>query len=182
MNDSFPETHHHHLLGSQRLSPVPCLWTSAVCGSCGTQGGQPPTIVPAGHRQRPARGERCWETEHALAALLLCHQCFHTHHQGVLMLEYSNCFVVTVAGTFAPTLLHCGNAKCWLRRVLFGVCSWSSTALSSLCSSPQSLTPTTSGTLWAIPQLGMRGSTALWSEQRTAPRQADPATHSTLNI
>lgn len=60
------------------------MWTSAVCGACRAQGGQPPTLMPAGHRQRPARRERCGETEHALAALLLCDHCFHTHHQGAM--------------------------------------------------------------------------------------------------
>lgn len=81
----FSEAHHHHLLGSQRLSSVPCMWTSTVCGACGAQGGQPPTLMPAGHRQCPARGERCGETEHAFAALLLCDHCFHTHDQGALI-------------------------------------------------------------------------------------------------
>lgn len=56
------------------------------------------------------------------------------------------------------------------------------TALSSLCPSPQSLTPTTSGTLSAIPQLGTRGSTAPWRGQKIALRQEGPATHSTWNI
>lgn len=92
---SFPETHHHHLLGSQRLSSVPRLRTGSVCGARGTQGGQPPAPVPAGHRQCPARGEGRGETEHAFTALLLCHQCIHTHHQGEK--TASNCCVVTAA-------------------------------------------------------------------------------------
>lgn len=165
------ETHHYHLLGSPGLSPVPGVWAGAVRGAGGAPGGQPAAPVPAGHRQRPARGERRGEAEHALAALLLCHQCFHTHHQGALILDEQ----------LGGQLLHgprcSGNMqKCW--HVFLGVRS-RSTALSSLCSSPQSLTPTTSGTLSAIPQLEMRGSTAPWRGQRTAPRQADPATRST---
>lgn len=79
----FSEAHHHHLLGSQRLPSLPCMWTSSLRGACGAQGGQPPTLMPARHRQRPARGKRCWETKHALAALLLCHHCFYPHHQGM---------------------------------------------------------------------------------------------------
>lgn len=92
---SLPETHHHHLLGSQRLSSVPGLRTGSVCGARGTQGGQPPASVPAGHRQRPARGEGRGETQHAFTALLLCHQCIHTHHQGEK--TASNCCVATAA-------------------------------------------------------------------------------------
>lgn len=111
VNDCVSETHHHHLLGSQRLSTVPRMWTGAVCGACGAQGGQPPASMPAGHRKRLARGERCGEAEHALAALLLCHHRFHTHHQGAFI-SRSN----SVQAAFLPTLLHCDNAKknCWL--------------------------------------------------------------------
>lgn len=85
VTNCFPETHHHHLLGSQRLSSVPCMWAGAVRGARGAQGRQPPAPLPAGHRQRPARGERRGQTEHALAALLLRHHRFHTHHQGALI-------------------------------------------------------------------------------------------------
>lgn len=163
------ETHHHHLLGSQRLSSVPGLWTSIVCGACGAQGGQPPALVPAGHRQRPARGKGRRQTEHALAAVLLCHQRFHTHHQGALIFDYPLC-----CNSQMPLVTDCDDAEL-LRLAFFWVCCCS-TALSSLCSSPQSLTLTTSVTLSAIPQLGMRGCTAPWSEPRTAPRRADPVT------
>lgn len=69
--------------------------------------------------------------------------------------------------------------KCWL--VFSRGCN-NFTALSSLCSSPQFLTPTTSGTLSATPLLGTRGSTAPWRGQKIVPRQGGLATHSTWNI
>lgn len=149
---SFPETHHHHLLGSQRLSSVPCLRTGSVCGARGTQSGQPPASVPAGHRQRPARGEGRGETEHAFSALLLCHQCVHPHHQGEEILR--NRCVLTA------TAFHCGKAKTPTEDLFSFECAARLQPFSCLCSSPQSLTPTTSVTLSAIPQLGTRGCTA----------------------
>lgn len=103
---SFPETHHHHLLGSQRLSSVPRLRTGSVCGARGTQGGQPPASVPAGHRKRPARGEGRGEAKHALSALLVCHQCIHTNNQGEKIL--SKCCVLN---SYCFSLWSCKNTR-----------------------------------------------------------------------
>lgn len=120
--------------------------------------------------------------EHRVASLqLLCQQGIASALReekdvGKLNMPSLLCSYVTTA--FIPTIkVHSSLARILCRQLSYRHCctaimqkklltvfiaaSSSSTALSFLCSSPQSLTPTTSVTLSAIPQLGTRGSTAL---------------------
>lgn len=112
--------------------------------------------------------------EHRVASLqLLCQQGIASalrEEKDVGKLNMPSLLCSYVTSAFIPTIkVHGGSFKTELQlgrvgkmpnclHVFFKECN-SFTALSSLCSSHQFLTPTTSGTLSAIPQPGTRGST-----------------------
>lgn len=135
--------------------------------------------------------------EHRVASLqLLCQQGIASalrEEKDVGKLNMPSLLCSYVTSAFIPTIKVHGRSlkpSCSLvtvgniqecRHVFSRGCN-NFTALSFLCSSLQFLTPTTSGTLSATPQLGTRGSTAPWRGLKIVLRRGDPATHFTWNI
>ena len=74
--------HRLHLLGTPGLTAADGIGTGPVCGARGAPGVQPAAAVPAGHRQRPARGQGCQQADPTPPPLLLPLHCLHPHHQG----------------------------------------------------------------------------------------------------
>lgn len=74
--------HHHSVLGSQGLAPVPGLWACAVHFASGAPRCQPAAALPAGNRNCSEGGKRRGQAYDAVTARVLRHRCVHPHDQG----------------------------------------------------------------------------------------------------